>query len=262
MSINLDEFTLPSIFLASVVLVLASCEIGRRLGTRSHKTVGQDVLTLESAILGLLALMIGFTFAMALSRFEDRRDAVLDEANTIGTAALRARLLPPQHGNEILGLLQSYTLMRVEITRGEATRAAVNLAIARSAELQEKLWRNAMAVAEEDRSLVPTALFIQSLNSVIDSHTKRLSALRNRVPNAVLLSLYTVAAAACAFAGFVSGIGKRPSRFPIYATGILIAGVMLLVIDLDRPGSGFIRVGQEPMIDAARSIQGYLTSDR
>jgi hypothetical protein len=76
---------------------------------------------LASAALGLLALMIGFTFAMALSRFEARRDAVLKEANAIGTTALRARLLPETQRREVLTLLQDYVKVRLDVTRRPAT---------------------------------------------------------------------------------------------------------------------------------------------
>ena len=81
------------IFLISLVALSAAAEIGHRLGLG---VAGEaNVLTLEAAMLGLLALMLSFTFAMAVTRFDARRDAVLKEANAIGTAALRARLLPP-----------------------------------------------------------------------------------------------------------------------------------------------------------------------
>jgi hypothetical protein len=78
---------------------------------------GENVSTLEGAVLGLLALMIGFTFAMALSRFESRRDAVLSEANSIGTTALRARLLPAPERAEALKLLQEYVQVRLGLPR-------------------------------------------------------------------------------------------------------------------------------------------------
>ena len=81
---------------------LGPAKSSRLLGVRATGRGGDNVSTLEGAILGLLALMIGFTFAMALSRFEARRDAVLNEANAIGTTALRARLLPAPHGAEAL----------------------------------------------------------------------------------------------------------------------------------------------------------------
>ena len=116
MSINLNEYQLLPIFAVSLVAILAASEIGRRVGVRIGRRGGENVPTLESAILGLLALMIGFTFAMALSRFEARRDAVLNEANAIGATALRARLLPAPHSGEVLKLLRDYVQIRLDIT--------------------------------------------------------------------------------------------------------------------------------------------------
>jgi len=84
---------------------LISIEIGRRLGLAIGKRGGDNIGTLEAAVIGLLALLVGFTFAMVLARFDSRRDAVLNEANAIGTTALRARMLPQPYKKEILRLL-------------------------------------------------------------------------------------------------------------------------------------------------------------
>jgi hypothetical protein len=208
---------------------------------------------LESAILGLLALMIGFTFAMALSRFEARRDAVLNEANSIGTTALRARLLPAPHGTEAVKLMREFVQIRLDIARGVPSPTELNTAIARSNALQEALWELAMAVTAKENGLVPTGLFIQTLNEMIDNQEKHLAALRNRVPNIVLIALYGVAT----IAGYASGLGVRPSRLPVYIMGILVSAVIFLIEDLDRPGAGFITVSQQPMVDAAASIATY-----
>ena len=112
--IELYSYSLGAIFLIGLAVILIASEIGWRLGARSAGRAGGNVSTLESAILGLLALIIGFTFAMALTRFEARRAAVLNEANAIGTTALRARLLPEPHRTDILKLLKEYVQIRVE----------------------------------------------------------------------------------------------------------------------------------------------------
>jgi len=101
---DLAGVPLPLILVVSVALILAASEVGHRLGTSTGDRVGNNLFTLEAAILGLLALMISFTFAMALSRFDARREAVLNEANAIGTTALRARLLPAPHNSQCLTL--------------------------------------------------------------------------------------------------------------------------------------------------------------
>src|SRR5512142_1641183 len=111
----LDKFPLLQIFLASLIALLVASEIGRWLGVRARGRGEEGVATLEGAMFGLLALMLGFTFAMALSRFEERRHAVLDEANAISTTALRARLLPAPYNTEVLKLLREYAQLRITI---------------------------------------------------------------------------------------------------------------------------------------------------
>jgi uncharacterized membrane protein YidH (DUF202 family) len=88
--IELHNYSLPTIFIVAFAIMVASCETGRWLATKAVGKRTDTISTLQSAVFGLLALMIGFTFAVALSRFEARRDAVLNEANAIGTTALRA----------------------------------------------------------------------------------------------------------------------------------------------------------------------------
>jgi hypothetical protein len=107
-------------------------------------------------------------------------------------------------------------------------------------------------VAANDNAMVPTGLFIQTLNEMIDDHGKRLEALRNRVPNIVLVALYGVAIVACALAGYGNGFETHRVRLPVYTTALLIAAVILLIEDLDRTTTGFIKTSQQPMIDTIR----------
>ena len=104
--LDLYNYSLLVIFLAGVAIVLACSELGWQIGTRAQDEGDENASTLQSGMIGLLALLIGFTFAMALSRFEARRDAVLNEANAIGTTALRARLLPDPYRADTLKLLK------------------------------------------------------------------------------------------------------------------------------------------------------------
>ena len=257
MFFDLNDYPLLAIFVVSMVVILAVSEGGRWLGVRAALKGADSVSTLESAILGLLALMIGFTFAMALSRFEARRDAVLAEANAIGTTALRARLLPAPHNGQTIKLLREYIQIRLDLSRRNATPENLADVLSRSNVLQEALWQQAKAVAAKDNAMVPTGLFIQSLNEMIDNQEKRLSALYNRLPHIILVALYGVATIAMAFAGYTSGLQARHSRLPVYITVILVSAMVLLIQDLDRPGAGFIRVSQTPMINTAASLAAY-----
>ena len=92
---------------------------------------------------------------------------------------------------------------------------------------------------------------------MIDDQGKRLSALRNRIPNSVLFTLFTIAVAAGAFAGYASGLDTQRTRVPVYAMGLLVSAVIYLIIDLDRPSAGFITNNQQPMIDLAASIASF-----
>jgi hypothetical protein len=259
---TLDSYQLATIFVVSLVAIFGASEIGRLLGLRATGKGGEDVTTLEGAALGLLALMIGFTFAMALARFEARRDAVLDEANKIQTAALRARMLPAPYAAEALKSLRDYVKIRLDLIQRARSEGGVKLVdlkatVARSNEIQEALWKNAMAQAAKYNWLVPTGLFIQSLNEMFDSQEKRLDALYARVPNVVILTLYVAAIVAFLFAGYTNGLQARRVRLPIYVMAVLVSMVILLIQDLDRPNAGFIIISQQPMIDTAASIEAY-----
>jgi hypothetical protein len=246
------------VFLIGVVIVFLASEIGWRLGLRTegHGDSG-NISALEQSLLGLLALIVGFTFLMALMRFEARRDAVLNEANAIGTTALRARLLPEPHRTESLKLIREYAQLRIDYLPTGKSFAELPALIDRSNNIQESLWQQVKALSAKDSNMVPTGLFIQSLNEMIDDQGKRLSALRNNVPEVVLLSLFGIAAIACGFAGYASGLDPLRSRLPVFLTAFLICSVIFVILDLDRPNVGFIKISQQPMIDTVASLSAF-----
>ena len=122
--IDLSNYPLALIFAVSLVVILAASELGRRHGVRIAGRGGDNVSTLDGALLGLLGLLFGFTFSMALARFEARRDALLEDANVIGTTALRARLLPQPYSAECLKLLREYTQLRLNASRQDVSSPA------------------------------------------------------------------------------------------------------------------------------------------
>lgn len=130
-------------------------------------------------------------------------------------------------------------------------------AVDRSNALQEALWQQAKIIASKDNGYVPSGLFIQSLNEMIDNQGKRLSALRNRIPNSVLLTLFAITAVAGGFAGYASGLDVERTRLPVFVMGILVTAVIFLIMDLDRPSAGFITNNQQPMLDLASSIASF-----
>jgi len=255
MNIDLASYQLLPIFLISLVVSLAVAETGRQIGVRAAHRGGDDVAALEGAILGLLALIISFTFAMSLSRFESRRDAVLNEAVAISTTALRARLLPAPESGLATKILQEYVQLRIDMTSRPLPSRELDAALHRMNELHEELWQQVKTLTEKNSAPVVTGPFIQSASELIGDEEKHLTAIRNRVPNIVLIALYVMAITASGFIGYSSGLKPLTSRPPVYVMCTLICAVILLIQDIDRPNAGVIEVSLQPMTDAAAGLE-------
>jgi hypothetical protein len=245
------------IYAASLILLVGAAELGRRIGLRARArgvAVHPSLGTIESASLGLLALMIGFTFSMALSRYDSRKAAVLNESNAIGTAILPAQLLPEAQARASAELLARYARIRLTLgTIGYDEARRVD-AVRQSLALQNDLWREAVAASATDTHSTPIGLYVQALNDVIDMHEKRLTALGNHVPETVVLLLYLIALTATGFTGYGAGLAGDGERGSKLVMALLIATVLILVIDLDRPYRGLVTVSQQPMLDLIEGL--------
>ena len=250
-----------SILIAGVLLfaILAANEAGYRLGRwqRARHDTGAKAQTnaIQAAMLGLLALLLGFTFTMALQRFDNRSQAVISEANAIGTAYLRTQLLPEGYRERARGLITDYVRLRVDTSKvdltAEAERRVAHQDVQR---LQDEMWTIAIAAAEQDPRPVTAGLFIQSLNELIDVYGERNAALSKHVPEVVLFLLFAVFIIAGAVLGFSGGLeGGRPLLATI-AMSVLIVLVIFIIIDLDRPRRGLIEVNQDSMLDLGAAI--------
>ncbi|SKA04712.1 hypothetical protein SAMN02745126_03309 [Enhydrobacter aerosaccus] len=255
--LDLNSYPLWLILLVSTAAIAAAAEAGRQYGLRNAARGGGGLGALEGAVLGLLTLMISFTFAMALSRFDGRRQSVVDEANAIGTAGLRARLLPAPINADSVALIKDYLQIRVEGARNNWSDLERDAAIARSGVLQEKLWQLAKQAQARDAGMVPTGLYLQSLNEMFDNHEKRLAMFRDHVPNIVLLALYGFALVGLALAGYSDGLDKRLIRLPIHMMGILVSLAIILIQDLDRSTTGFLRVDLRPLTDTVDTFANF-----
>ncbi len=251
----LDALPLWALFMATLVVGLLSFEggfwVGRRRSRRSEQEKEIVVRGLVGGMLGLEAFMLAFTFGIAATHFDARRQALIDEANTIRTAYLRADLLPDPYRTEIRKLLREYVDVRLDGVRP----GKIEQAIARSEELHEQLWLQATASREKTPSPAFAVQFIQSLNEIIALHTRRVVAgLEFRIPNIIWIVLYSVTALAAASIGYHSGLTGR-SR-PLVALALILAfsAVIFLVEDIDRPGQGLLDVSQRALLDLQRKM--------
>ena len=251
----LDPFPLWTILPITVGLALLSVELGYRFARnrqlRAQEEKESQVGGMVGATLGLLAFMLAFTFGLAASRFEARRQVVLSEANAIGTTYLRTGIIPEPMRTEARNLLREYVDVRLE---GVQQPGKLEQAIARSEELQTRLWLQAVAATEKERSPM-TSLFVQSLNEVIDLHATRMMAgLQSRVPAVIWIVLYLLGFLAMVILGYQSRLANSKRSIAIIALILGFSLVLHLIADLDRPGQGMLQVSQQAMIDVRRSM--------
>ena len=250
----LDALPLWALFIFILGVVLLSVEGGYRLGkyrrSRREEEKEAPLGTMVGATLGLLAFILAFTFGLAAARFDSRRQVLLDEANAIGTTYLRAGMLP-ERGEQIRGLLRDYVGARLEAVRS----GNVAEGIRRSEGIQQKVWSEAEALGQKNANSIVVGLFVQSLNQMIDLHAERLQAgLRSRIPGAIWLGLFAVAALSLATMGYHAGLSGTRRSLAVVAVAVTFSVVIELIADLDRPQEGVLRVSQQALQDVQRSM--------
>jgi hypothetical protein len=255
-SAPLDVLPLWALFMAVLLgnLLLDECgfRVGRLRARRTQKESDAAVGTIVTAELGLLAFLLAFSFQIVVTRFDVRRHVLLDEANAIGTSYLRAAMLPDTPGASIRHLLREYTDVRIQATTG----APLDQVLRRSEQIHQQLWTEAVAAAGHDARSVPTGLFIQSLNEVIDLHAARvMAALGSRMPLTVWIVLFAVGFLSFFTMGYQAGLTKAGRSPATIVIALTFVAVIWLVADLDRPGEGFLNVSQEPLIDVRQMMR-------
>lgn len=243
------------LFVSLVLAIEAGYRVGRKAQPFSTEATTSHVSAVQASLLGVLALLLGFTFSLSLQRYDSRSEAVVDEANAIGTAYLRAQLLPPSVRSEVQTLLSSYVDERVQEgtipLSNEAERQAL---LAKASQDQGALWRYAVQAAEEDKSPTTSGLFIQSLNELIDSYGRRNAALDRHVPEVVLLLLYGTFLMTWGIVGYAAGIAGHRVSSAAYIMLVLVLLVVFIIIDLDRPRRGLIEVDQSSLTSLQSAI--------
>jgi hypothetical protein len=192
-------------------------------------------------LLGLVGLLLAFGLSLAVTRYEGRRANVVNEANAIGTTHLRAQTLAEPMRSRSLSLLVDYTRTAIRLSDVVPGSAAARAAVASEGRTQRQLW--ALAAEALDRAPLASAprLYVESLNEMIDDETVRVAALSNRVPTAVLvLEVLGSAVALGLLAAYLAILGR--GTMGVFLAAALVAFLLLVTADLDRPTRGLIRV--------------------
>ena len=251
-----DGIPMLPLYIGMSFTLLLSFEIGYQLSTYTKRNDKEGFTTtgpMVGGLLGMLAFVLAFTFSMAAEQHNLRKKHVLDEANIIGTAYLRADLAGDRDTIKIKKLLKEYVDSRVYAMKmGDVT--IIKRAIKRSLEIQELLWNQVVSAAKREPSLT-IGLLVQSINDIIDSHQNRITAgIYNRIPSSVWVVLLVISSLTMMTMGAQAKLGKSRSLVAVIPLIMAFSALTTIVLDLDRPQEGLITVGQEALIDLQESI--------
>ena len=260
MSFNVGFYMLDHrlIAIAMVLLLAVSGEIGYRLGFRAQdsKESFRSLMTgTGAAMLGLLGLLLGFSLSMAVSRWDQRHDVLVNEANAIGTIWLRAGLLEDPLRSDLRDALRKYTDARIALGGARGNPAARLSARSNSESLHASIWSVVKRANQPEQSNAVMSSIVNAANQLIDIHEVRLASIANYLPAPLFLVLITVAAVAVGFLAWAFGAANQGGRTAIVMLGLLIGVVLLLIMDVNRPQRGRIIIGVESLERVKETIE-------
>ena len=226
--------------------------VGRHLGRRSN-ILREPFAALQTALLGVVGLILAFGLALAVGRYESRRAAVVEDANAIGTTYLRAQTLAEPFRTGSLDRLVRYTDTSIRLSHSVPESLTADDAVADGQQLQRELWALAGEALDSAPSASAPRLYVDSLNEMIDMQTVRVSGLNNRVPPAVLWLEVAAAAVALGLLAVYLAILGRGAVTVLLAAG-LVTLLLLVTFDLDRPTRGMIRIPATALTDLRASM--------
>ncbi|CAH1001748.1 hypothetical protein LEM8419_02654 [Neolewinella maritima] len=246
---NLNSVLIVAILFALILLAdLLGLKMGQRVQHKSDSDVKSQTSAIQGGIIGMLALILGFTFNMSIQRYDSRAGAEVEEANAIGTAELRTSLLPAPYDAQAQEAIDAYIDLRLESSHTDLTQVVERRALnVRTSALQQRIWDIGVAAADEAPNPVRTGYFLTAVNDMIDAQGSRLDVLNRHVPPAIFYLLFVFFIATGALIGYSTGLGERRSRVPALVLNLLICLMVFIIIDLDRPRRGVIEVRQDSM---------------
>jgi len=248
-------FTHPAIsFLCTFVLLYASAQVGSWLRKRRSldDDQRQDLNVEQAATLTLLGLIIGFSFSMAVSRYDLRKAREAEEANAIGTEYVRVGMMPDSDSRALRPQLKRYTDLRIRFyqTRDDRELQQVN---DETAQLQSQMWLAVQARAQAQQTPV-IALAVAGMNDVLNSQAYTQAAWWNRIPTAAWIFMVAIAVCSNVLIGY--GAKSLHAGNLLFALPVVISISFLLIADIDSPRRGLIHVAPQNLISLSESLHG------
>ena len=241
------------IFLVAFVVLWLAAWVGTRMGRR-RKDLAEEMRTDFGVVLGttltLLGLVIGFTFSMAIGRYDQRKTYEEAEANAIGTEYLRADLLPQADGARTRELLREYTDLRIQFYETRKDEELKRIA-ADTARVQGELWKAVSRPAMAQQTPV-VSLAVGGMNDVLNSQGYTQAAWWNRIPVAAWGLMFTIAI----FSNFLLGYGAHRLELRLFMVLPLVVAVSFFMIaDIDSPRRGVILVHADNLTSLRASLR-------
>ena len=247
------------VYAAIVALLMLTAEVGLGLGRFANrhipavdrKPIGGGA---TAAVAGLLAFMLAFTFSSAASRFQERKQLVVTEANAVGTAYLRTQLVADPQGAALRQTLREYVEDRSNVNLWD-TDEKMAQGLARAEAAHTRMWSLVTELARSQPDSVAVGLLTSAVNEVIDMHGNGVAiALRARMPTSIWVTMALLAVVSTLLMAYDMGLSASRSTLATLAMAMTFSAVVLLIIDLDRPAQAMFSVSQDAMRDLLRSF--------
>ncbi len=236
------------LFLGMVLFLELGRRIGQRMRAADPEGANVGVGAVDGAVFALFGLLIAFTFSGAASRFDDRRQLIIDEANAIGTAWTYLDLLPVGEQPPMRDLFREYTDTRIATFEKLPDIPAAEAELARSLALQDEIWTRAIALCEAKKDTATTNLVLGSLNEMNNITTTRTAATRIHPPPTIFALLFALALCSALLAGYGMAGARARSWTHIVGFAAVIALSVYVIRDIEYPRLGFIRVSNTDQV--------------
>lgn len=242
--------------LAMVVAAEGGFWTGRRLQVQSGDMGRGHFNAVQGSLLGLLALLLGFSFNMSMARYETRRQLVIDDANALSGLCLKGSLLPEGRREEFMALLRQYVGIRTDMILAGRQPTMVELTqhLAHAEDLHGQMWRLAREMAQCEPPVPGADGLLSSLAEALAVQRRRVFAFQSRVPGPITGLLFGAALTAAVSVGFSGGLGRHRGQPARILLTLLVSGTIYVILDLDRPQSGLIRVDQTPLLQVKEML--------
>lgn len=241
------------------VLILVY-RIGYRAGGKNNTNQSEGHFTrvsnIQAGLMGLLGVMLAFSFSLSAQRFEQRRQLIIQESINIGTSYFRAGLLPDSLKNDIRHLLRLYLNERIKFYRSGNTLNEMEEVQTNSENLQVRIWAKTAEIGKNTPNL-NTNLNILSLNSMIDITGNISSSFQSRVPLFILFLLTFITISTILTIGYSDGLSLDRNTPFMILLNLVLCTILLLIIDLDTPSTGFLKSDIYSLLELREEIQRY-----